>query len=67
MSNQKLDAIFRPEYRELSINEKAQMARIKQSAIALAIEFNPADTREKQIAMTKLEECVMWAVKGVTG
>jgi hypothetical protein len=66
MSKQ-LEAIFRPQYRELSQAEQDQVARIKDKALALAVEFRPTDTREKSLAMTKLEESVMWAVKGVTG
>ena len=66
MSSQKLDALFRPKYRELTRNEKDQIDRIKDKAAALAVEFNPTDSREKALALTKLEECVMWAVKGVT-
>lgn len=64
--SQKLEAMFRPTYRKLSQVEDDQIFRIKEKALSLAIEFNPTDTREKSIALTKLEECVMWAVKGVT-
>ena len=66
MSLSKLREIFRPKYRELKQNEKEQIDRIKSKAADLAAEFYPTDTREKSIALTKLEEAVMWAVKGIT-
>ena len=64
--SKKLEEIFRKNYRELSPTEQQTIDRIKDKAYALAVEFNPTDTREKSIALTKLEECVMWAVKGVS-
>lgn len=59
---------FRKEYRELSQEEKDTVAWVKVSAEALEsfIEQVPSG-REKSLALTKLEEAVMWAVKGVTG
>jgi len=62
----KLEEIFRTKNRELTPNEKIQLVRIKEKAMSLAVEFNPTDTREKSVALMKLEEAVMWAVKGVT-
>lgn len=62
----KLQEIFREANRELTRTEQDQVKRIKEKAMALAVEFNPTDTREKGIALMKLEETVMWAVKGVT-
>jgi len=62
----KLEEIFRTKHRELTHNEKIQLVRIKEKAMSLAVEFNPTDTREKSVALMKLEEAVMWAVKGVT-
>jgi len=64
--SQKLEAIFRPKHRELTKFEQDSLARIKSCALELAKEFYPADTRFKALALTKLEESVMWAVKGVT-
>jgi hypothetical protein len=52
--------------RELKDLEKMRIERIKLKAAELATEFSPTDSREKQLAMTKLEECVMWATKGIT-
>jgi len=66
MSRAKIEAMFRPKYRELNQTEKDQVARIKAKAAELAVEFFPTDSREKSLAITKLEEAVMWAVKGIT-
>lgn len=59
---------FRKEYRELSDEEKEIINDIKTGAEMLEEVINkiPA-SREKSIAITKLEETVMWAVKGITG
>ncbi len=62
----KLQQIFLPSTRELKQNEKDQIANIREKAAVLASEFMPTDTREKALALTKLEEVVMWAVKGIT-
>lgn len=60
--------LFRKNYRELSADEQAQLGDIKQSAECLLEEIAVIrDGREKSLAITKLEECVMWAVKGITG
>ena len=64
MSRQKLDGMFKS--RELNRGQLAQCDRIRAAARELAIEFLPTDTREKQIALQKLEEVVMWAEKGVS-
>lgn len=56
---------FRPEYRELKRTEKEQIDVVKDRAMALLQTF-PVGTRESAIATTKLEEAVMWAVKGMT-
>jgi hypothetical protein len=59
---------FRTTYRELSPYEKQLVEDIKQKAELLYGLFNAAPfTREIGIAKTKLEEAVMWAVKGITG
>lgn len=67
---------FRPVYRQLDDATKARVAAIKEKAWELAtlIEGDPdedsisvaADVRCKALAMTNLEQAVMWAVKAVT-
>lgn len=68
---------FRPTYRALSDSEKDLHDEIKERAAALerlfdqvvAARHNAAREprpREAALAMTKLEEAVMWAVKGLT-
>lgn len=66
MTISKLEEAFRLKHRELKREEQARIDRIKQKAVELAQEFYPHDSRAKSIAQTKLEECVMWAVKGIT-
>lgn len=69
-------SIFRPEYKELSEKEKAAVQNIKEQAEKLldAIQHgyvlpegegctDPERSREMSLAITKLEESVMWAVK----
>lgn len=65
---------FRQEYRELTDEEKALIKAIKDHAEAMAGLIDEVHgkygekggVREAALAMTKLEECVMWAVKGIT-
>lgn len=60
---------FRTEYRKLEQHEVDTMNGIKNRAEEL-LQFllnNTQKSREQSLAITKLEECVMWAVKGVTG
>jgi hypothetical protein len=59
---------FRPTYRNLSDPEKLAIAEVKNAAMAMEaclMKFCQPG-RETSIAMTNLETCVMWAVKGVT-
>ena len=59
--------VFHSVYRELSVEEKQLMAKIKESAEELYTLFDElAQGRETALAKTKLEESVMWAVKGLT-
>lgn len=63
--------IFRPQYRELSIEEKERLDSLKTKALDLLVTFNvdqdmKGKDRETSVAITKLEEAVMWAVKGLT-
>ena len=66
--------IFRPVYRELSEEEKKRVDDIKNKAKELydlmesTIQENQSPkARHISLAKTKLEESVMWAVKGITG
>lgn len=64
--------VFRKEYRELTENEKTDMLATKDLAGDLyrgleTIASHGADPRMVALAKTKLEECVMWAVKAITG
>lgn len=58
--------LFRPKYRELSPAEQDHVDRIKDAADNMLRQLHPAGNRETALAITKLEECVMWAVKGAT-
>ena len=72
--------VFHAKYRELSDEEKSLMENIKVKAAELydlmdsVIRSEDTDTsegpavngREVALAKTKLEESVMWAVKGLT-
>jgi len=65
---------FRKTYRELTADEKNAIQEIKSAAELLERSINlgypepltPAKARQKALAVTKLEESVMWAVKGIT-
>jgi hypothetical protein len=60
--------VFRPKYRILTDSEKASISDIKDEAQLLyRLLEDVSDPRAKALALTKLEECVMWAVKGITG
>lgn len=68
---------FRPTYRALSESEKDLHDEVKTAATKLETLFGhivaarhnaqrEARPREAALAMTKLEEAVMWAIKGLT-
>lgn len=60
---------FRTEYRKLEQSEVDTMNGIKNRAddlLQFILNTTPKG-REQSLAITKLEETVMWAVKGVTG
>lgn len=58
--------IFAKHHRALDPVERAVIDRIKDLAEKLYGEIDAASaSRESSIAKTKLEECVMWAAKGV--
>lgn len=58
---------IRKQYRELSDAEKSLIAEYKDAAVALeqVLEKLP-DGREKSLALTNLEQSIMWATQGVT-
>lgn len=60
--------VVRHEYRVLTDLEKEQMKKLKDMGfefISYCTEMHPG-TRELSLAITKMEEAVMWAVKHVT-
>ena len=60
---------LRRSYRVLSEEEKAAMDRIKDAGLELMarIREDCPMGREQSLAITKTEEAVMWACKGLTG
>lgn len=70
--NEEARAVFRSEYRELTDAELASIDHIKNSAavmyhlMSMAVEHG-ADESQIRIAKERLQETVMWAVKGITG
>jgi hypothetical protein len=61
--------VFRTNYRQLTPEEQTALKIIKGQAQYMLdmIDGRIPDPRCFALAKTKLEECVMWAVKGVTG
>ena len=61
------DMVFRKRYRQLTEDEVHAHDILKEQAVALynTIWDLPL-SREQEIALVKLEEAVMWAVKGLT-
>lgn len=60
---------FRQQYPKLTLKQVGNMAAIKNIATRLEQEIElalPEPSRERSLAMTKLEEAVMWASKGIT-
>ncbi len=58
---------FRRQYRELNPAQIESVDDVKVAAENLEdIIENLANTREKSLALTALEECVMWATKAIT-
>jgi hypothetical protein len=71
METPKSENIFRQEYRDLSDDEKKSLDTIKDKANELLSYFPREENmkpinREVSLAITKLEEAVMWVVKGIT-
>ena len=61
--------IFRKEYRPLTDEEKDALMWVKTGAATMleTLQQSVNPYRELSLAITKLEECVFWAVKGITG
>lgn len=58
---------FRSIYRELTPEEQERISELKDRAADLETEIEAMQTsREKSLALTRLEEAVFWAVKGLT-
>jgi ribonucleotide reductase beta subunit family protein with ferritin-like domain len=59
---------MRHQYRVLNEHEKQAMVLIKDAGIAFdtLISSYVPNGREQALAKTKIEEAVMWAVKGLT-
>ncbi len=62
-----MSPVFRKEQRHLTAEERQQVNAIKQLAEDLhdLIDMLPS-SRARDIAQTKLEECVMWSVKSIS-
>ena len=60
--------VMRHEYRVLSDAEKRDMVRLKDMGIEFTatIDVCVPKGREASLAKTKIEEAVMWAIKGLT-
>lgn len=59
--------VFRKAYRQLDADEAKLLDRLKDQATALHQTISEAKkSREQSLAITKLEESVMWAVKAIT-
>lgn len=60
---------FRPVYRQLDQQELNKMEQLKTTAEVLAVlieGLRPVPTRYTSLALTSLEQAVMWAVKELT-
>lgn len=61
---------FRKVYTELTEYQKGAVIEVKERAEAIEIYLDavhtPKNGREIALAKTKLEEAIMWAVKGIT-
>jgi len=60
--------VFRKEYKQLNDSQKADINHIKNQAEQLYEIFadTKGDARMLSLAVTKLEESVMWAIKSIT-
>jgi hypothetical protein len=56
---------FRMVYQELQPNEIELIAQVKGMAAELCIKLHHIQNREMSIAMTNLEQGMMWAIKAI--
>lgn len=67
-SDERVSNVMRHEYRVLSEEEKAQMKGVKDLGEEFVRTCNDiGKSRELSLAITKMEEAVMWCVKHITG
>lgn len=59
--------IFRKAYRPLTEQEQSHISAIKTAAEVLYNSLHGGDPRGMALAKTKVEECVFWATKAITG
>jgi hypothetical protein len=64
--------LMRHQYRELNAIDQARMQEVKDMGLRFvayleACGLGRTPNREFALARTKIEEAVMWAVKGITG
>jgi len=67
--NRTANNVVRHEYRVLSEDEKKAMKEVKDRGLDFlsTLDLLCKPSRETSLARTKIEEAVMWAVKGITG
>ena len=63
--NQKIESAFTYHAPKTGQPEMYTEIREKAKELAYLIDSTCPDSREKSLAMTKLEECVMWANAGI--
>lgn len=62
-----MEDVFRVEYKKLSEDRTREIVELKQKASELYKMISSlGDSRETSLARTKLEESIMWAVKGAS-
>ncbi|MEO0449082.1 MAG: hypothetical protein AAFZ74_02045 [Pseudomonadota bacterium] len=58
---------FRKQHRQLTDDEKALIEEIKDGAQALEASLEKMEnSREKSLALTNLEQAIMWSTQGIT-
>ena len=58
---------FRKQYRHPTDEEKSLIEEIKDAALALEVSLEKMEnSREKSLALTNLEQAIMWSTQGIT-